>query len=239
MLRAGGIYAASHFTLKDYGTAFADRGLLNSDGTIGAQGTVWQTWHQTVGAMTYAGKDTLPSNIQCHRFTAGTTTVRVVWASLDAPIISVTGGTYTAKNASGTTITASGTHTLGLSPIYLTSTSNLTIALATTVPPQDMLRAYPEIDFSLDQGQAGWTYKSFSGGLYANAAPDTDQQRVDEHEFERLAAGSDHRAPRGVRRAAARPDRCGPQVDGALTGHHQGQGDRHLRAGVQAATAPT
>ena len=168
MLRALGIHGASHFTLKEY-DSFPEQALLDADGTANAQGTAWKTWHQTVGGMAYAGKDTLPSNIQCHRFTLGGTTVRVAWASLGAPIINIT-GTYAAKDAYGAAITAGTSQTLGPSPIYLTSTGTLTVIYA---PSQETLLAYPEMDFSLTQGLNGWTYQSLSGSTYTNAVADT------------------------------------------------------------------
>ena len=176
MLKALGIHAASHFTLQDYGTAFADRGLLNSTGLIGEQGTVWKAWHQTVGiAAVYAGKDSLPSNIQCHRFTVGANTVRVAWASLGAPIISIT-GTHTVKDVNGATLTPATTRTLGLSPVYLTGlTGAVTVALAAG---QETLLAYPEIDFSTTQGLNGWTYQSFATGTgYMDAQADAINDR--------------------------------------------------------------
>ena len=176
MLKALGIHAASHFTLQDYGTAFADRGLLNSTGLIGEQGTVWKAWHQTVGiAAVYAGKDSLPSNIQCHRFTVGANTVRVAWASLGAPIISIT-GTHTVKDVNGVAITpATTTRTLGLSPVYLTGlTGAVTVALAAG---QETLLAYPEIDFATTPPLNGWQYQSVTGSTYTNAQADAVNDR--------------------------------------------------------------
>ena len=140
MLKALGIHAASHFTLQDYGTAFADRGLLNSTGLIGEQGTVWKTWHGTIGvAATFGAREIIGtlSNVRCYRFTRSGATIRVVWASLGTPSILVSGGTYTAKDAFGTAITAGGTHILGPSPIYITGNS-LTVAPAGT--PGDAAR---------------------------------------------------------------------------------------------------
>ena len=169
MLKALGIHGASHFTLRDYAT-FPDNALLDTGGGISAQGTCWKTWHQTVGGGVYAGRDSLPSNIQCHRFTVGANTVRVAWASAGTPIINIT-GTHTVKDVNGATLTPATTRTLGLSPVYLTGlTGAVTVSYAAG---QETLLAYPEIDFSLVQGQGGWTYQSFTGSTYTNAQADT------------------------------------------------------------------
>ena len=177
MLKALGIHAGSHFTLQDYGTAFADRGLLNSTGLIGEQGTVWKTWHGTIGvAATFGARETIGSlsNVRCYRFTRSGATIRVVWASLGTPSISVT-GTHTAKDAFGVTITPAATYTLGPSPspIYLTGT--VTVAPAAR---QETLLAYPEIDFSsTTQGLNGWQYQSYNGTAYTDAVADAVNDR--------------------------------------------------------------
>ena len=81
-------------------------------------------------------------------------------------MVSIT-GTHTVKNASGTTLTSATTRTLGPEPIYLTGT--VTVAPAAG---QEVLLAYPEIDFALNQTTNGWTYRSLSGSTYTNATVD-------------------------------------------------------------------
>lgn len=166
MLKAHGATAGSYFPVRDFGT-FPDQGLLNSNGSLAEQGTVWKIWQSTVGeSSTYLGQDSLPFNVECHHFLVAGQHVRVAWASQDTPSISIA-GSYTAKDVNGATITAGATQSLSTSPIYLMG--NITV---TFTAGQDALLAGNAEQFSLVQGQDGWTYQWLLSGVYTNATPD-------------------------------------------------------------------
>ena len=168
MLKALGLTGASYFPSRDYGSFFTDHGLLNTDGTVATQGTAWNAWHANVGVSAiYVGKAVLPFNIEAHHFTVGAAHVWVVWASSGAPLIDVT-GTHTAEDYIGAPITARTPRTLGIAPVYLLG--NVTLALSAG---QEALLAGSIAQFSLVQGQDGWTYQWLLSGTYTNATADT------------------------------------------------------------------
>ena len=178
MLKALGIHAASHFTLQDYGTAFADRGLLNSTGLIGEQGTVWKIWHQTVGiAAAFGARETIGSlsNVRCYRFTRQRCDDP---GDLGEPGDAVD---QRHRHPHGQGCLRGHDHcqrprtpwVLAVADLYRPD-QPVTVAPAAS---QETLLAYPEIDFSTTQGLNGWTYQSFTGSTYTNAQADAVNDR--------------------------------------------------------------
>ena len=166
-LRASGVRGGSYFTLRNYPT-FPHAGLLETDGSLARHGRVWRTWHRIVGEnAAYLGRASdLPFTIQCHHFRVVNQDVRVVWASAGTPAIDISGH-YIAMNHEGAPIEAALSQTLVEEPIYLIG--DVAVELA---PGQDVLVAGNQEQFSLVQGQDGWTYQWLLDGMYTHAEAD-------------------------------------------------------------------
>ena len=230
MLKALGIHAASHFTLQDYGTAFADRGLLNSTGLIGEQGTVWKTWHQTVGiAAVYAGRDVSPpSNLRTCSATgswSAARTVRVVWATSypgDADHHHRRHSTRPRTSSGPRSLPAIDTDPGALTDLPDRQQSRSPSPLA---PPRRRCSPTRRSTSPRPRARPGGIPVSLTGSTYTNAAADAVNDR-----WTIPISGVWQITPTTGASDVSRRDRRRAQVDGARR-HHQGQGDRHLGPG--------
>ena len=165
-----GVIGASYFPCRDYGTAFGNNGFLDSDGKLAVQGEVWLYWRSVLADATFIGSETLPGTYQANimHFLAGAEHVRVVWGpEFDTPSVIAIAGTYTIRDHLGNLMTGGPVQVVHRPPVYIHG--NVTITLSAT---QDTLLADAWDDFSLVQGQGGWTYQSLENGVYTNAVSD-------------------------------------------------------------------
>ncbi len=146
----------SYYYLRQDDPFFTTLGLLTETNDITHSGYAWKHWMEVLGSADYEGQEETSSQVVIHNFTrSGSDPVAVAWSPTGSSI-NVT-GSHVAKNYRGDAITTSTSYDLTYNPIFI-------IGDVSVAEQESPILANTSTDYSLVQGQNGWTYMGQEAG---------------------------------------------------------------------------